>query len=259
MGEKDKLIQLSSMIESKAYYKKALDWYLEKYLRAFVNRSLWFSICASCVVILFVLYHQIQSWYPQIVTMPIVIGNDDVVKNKLIVTPLDPDKKYAISDLAILEYVLKYYVKLWEEYDQGDLNILRLDSRMKKINNLSSKEVLSDFQKNMYDPTAISPIIRLGSAGESNVKFSLFEFVRDRREFVDLLFSLNKKNFNMPRRAFVNFLKEEVDATGKKTSEKRQAIIDFEFSGVIYDTETEELTLEKFKVNEYSSEIFYEE
>lgn len=241
---------LAESIESGEYFKEAREWYFYKFCKPISEKYFWLFLLISLLISIIPLYNEISAWYPLKNSKAIILLNKDPEYVQIVKKMENPDKN---PDLAILRHLIKNYVQMREEYLPGSLNLLKIDNRLKKISNNSSREITKDFQNIFATNDNINPMLRLGKFGIREVEFLDFKIDVKEKSLLEKLLSNNY--ISIPNKATVIFKTEET-IINKKNTEYWNLNIAFIYSGVLIDKEKKTLTLEEFTVTDYQKTNF---
>jgi len=247
-SEKANYEYITQSIEDGSYYKRALDWYLFKFCKPISERIYWFIVAALFVIMIYKLYNQIQDWYPLKINRPIVLINTDSEFKQVVRKMENP---YRNADYAILRYLIRNYIKMREEYLKGSIDLLKIDHRLKKITNNSTREISKEFQKIFDTDDLRNPLKRLGRSGSRKIEVISLNLDIKKLSFFDRIKKFNKL-IEMPRNAVVTYKVYETSARRKK-EELWQVRVTFNYAGVIIDSEKNNITLTEFTVTDYKN------
>ncbi|MBT4921486.1 MAG: hypothetical protein HON23_00540 [Rickettsiales bacterium] len=240
---------LLKSVEDKSYFKSGLEWHLDKYLYPYYSRNIYFVSVVVMVVSLLVLYTEIRDWYPLSVQKAVVLVNDNSTEKKLQLFQMSD--KYANPDFAVLEYLLKNFIRLNEQFYKGSLDILSLDQRIQKIANNSSKSFSKNFQKTFEYNDARNLLYRVGKNGSRLLTVSDITLLGVDESFLNQIKNFGDVFYFMPDQAEAIIKIEEKSLVKDPVIERYKVHIDFVFSGVIFDQENKKLTIPQFVVKNY--------
>jgi type IV secretory pathway component VirB8 len=232
-------------IENQQFFKEARQWYFYKFCKPISERYFWLFLLLTLTISGFILYREISDWYPLKNVRPIILLNKDAEYIQIVKKMNNPDKN---ADLAILRHLITNYIKMREEFLKGSLNLIKIDTRLKKISNNSSREITKDFQNIFSLNNQENPLIRLGKNGARYTEILDVKINIKKKSFLEKLASTNY--LTLPSNAIVIFKTEEHTGNEKKI-EFWRAVISFNYSGVIIDKEKNTLSLEEFTVTDY--------
>ena len=207
-----KKAKLTESIENGEYFKEAREWYFYKFCKPISEKFFWLFILVLLLVSIIPLYSEISAWYPLKNSKAIILFNKDPEFVQIVKKMENPDKN---PDLAILRHLLKNYVQMREEYLPGSLNLVKIDNRLKKISNNSSREITKDFQNIFATNDNINPMVRLGKFGTREVEFLDFKIEVEEKSLFEKL--LSNTYISLPNNAVVIFKTEE-NIINKKTT-----------------------------------------
>ena len=250
--EQQNFAEIAEQIEDKSYFDEGLKWYYTKFCSPISERVFWLIVVLSFGFFIFILQNQISSWFPLKINRPIIIYNKDVTMKQVV---KKMDNPYRNADYAILNYLIKNYVEMREEFFKDSLDLLRLDNRLKRVANSSTKEVSRDYQKIFDLDDTRNPIKRLGKGGTRKIqitnisldikKLSLFERAKGFNKLIEL-----------PRYAIISY--NVIEKTSRfQRVEEWQVKMNFNYSGVVIDKNN--LTFGEFIVTDYKSQRIRQE
>jgi type IV secretory pathway component VirB8 len=241
---------ISQSIEDKSYFQDGLSWYMHKFCSPLSERFFWSFILILSAILLYALQQNISAWYPLKEKRPIIIHNSDT-KFKQVVKKME--QSYNQADYNILNYLIKNYVLMREDFDNNSTNLLEVDQRIKKIANNSTMEVTREYQKLFSLNNARNPIKRLGKSGKRKIKITNIDINIVKRSLWEKAFNFNKV-IALPRFATIYY--KSTEKVGSRVSiEHRQVNMGFNYSGVIIDHSKNSFILEKFIVTDYQQKI----
>ncbi|MBT4989757.1 MAG: hypothetical protein HOM96_04415 [Rickettsiales bacterium] len=241
--------KITKSIEDKTYFKSAFEWHLDKYLYPYYARNVYFITVVVMSLSLLVLYSEIKAWFPLSVQKAIVLVNEDNTEKKLRLYKMSD--KYKNPDFAVLEYLLKNFIRLNEKFPKGSLDVLSLDQRIKKITNNSSKTYAKSFQKSFEYNDARNLLYRVGNNGSRLLTINDINLVGVDESFWNQVKHLGDVFYFMPDQAVAIIKVEEKSLLKDTVVERYKVTIDFVFSGVIFDQENKKLTIPQFVVKNY--------
>ncbi len=241
---------LAEKIENKEFFKEARDWYFYKFCKPISERYFWIFTVFCLIIGMMSLYNEVSAWYPLKNTKPIILLNKDSEYVQIVRKMENPDKN---PDLAILRHLIKNYILMREEYLIGSLNLIKIDNRLKKVSNNSSREITKDFQNIFATNDINNPMLRLGNSGTRYVEFLDFKIEIEEKNFLERLAS--NIYSSLPSKATIIFKTDE-NTNNKKKIEYWKLDMSFNYSGVVIDKEKNTLTLEEFTVIDYQKKNF---
>ena len=241
---------INKSIEDKSYFKDGLSWYMHKFCSPLSERVFWSFLLIGSIIFLYVLQQNISAWHPLKEQRPIIIYNSDT-RFKQVVKKMD--HKYSQADYNILNYLIKSYVVMREEFNSNSTNLLDIDRRIKKISNNSTIEVTREYQKLFSLNNARNPIKRLGKSGSRKIEVTNIEINIKKQSLWEKAINF-KKLASLPRFATIYY--KSTEAVGSRIStEYRQVNMGFNYSGVIINHSENSFILEKFIVTDYQQKI----
>ena len=239
-------------IDSGNYFKDAFSWYNTVYIKPSVDRT---SLIFTFVLSVFIIYNVVNlilSLLPLKEDIYIAIREKDLSKYQTIVKDISKTEDTKTTDEDILRYLLINYVEERESHNYKAANIKDFNKKLKIIENNSSVDVYNEFGNFMSKNNANGPFYFFGKNVETSVVIDSFEFIRVHR---DSVFSKLKDYFNiklLPIRAEI-FYTLNTKIGDKLVSQKRKAVISFDFSGVEVDKKTGNYLPIKFIVTSYKN------
>ncbi len=246
--QKEHYHKIAAQIDDGVYFDDAQNWFYLKFLKPTSDRV--FILVVGLVIFFasFNLYLQIRAWFPLKVNRPIVLVNKDTQFKQVVKKMPNP---YRNPDYAILRNLLVNYVEMREQFFQGSIDLLKIDQRLKKISNNSTREVAKEYQE-IFDYNDLrNPIKRLGGLGSRRVTIQQVNLDIKQESFFTQASRFNSL-IEMPRNAEIIYEAHESTAK-KKSTERWRAFIKFNYSGVIIDKENNNLTLTEFTVIDYEN------
>ena len=228
----EKLKKLAVHIEDKSYFHHGLKWHEEKYIYPIYSKNIYLISLFIVIITALLLFSQIKDWYPLSIQKAIILENDDIINKKQFLTKMSD--KYKNSDYAVLEYLLRYYIKLNEEYIKGSLDILSLDRRVKKIAGNSTPEVTKKFQKIFEANDSSNVIYRVGVNGSRLATIENFELIGVDESFLNQFLKFGNVRYFIPSNAIAKIKVVEKSLIKETVTEFYNVNIDFVFSGVIF-------------------------
>lgn len=240
------LKQVAESIDDGSYFEDAISWYIVKFCNPIAERVFWVIILIFFSFFIYHLQSQLRSWYPLKIQRPIILYNKDV-KMKQVVQKMQ--NLHNNADYAIVRYLIKHYVQMREEFLKDSLDLLKIDNRLKRVANNSTREVSRDYQK-LFDSDDIrNPLKRLGRTGTRKI-----EIIDIDLQIKELSMFEKAKKFNklieLPTTAVITYRANEQTARNKTTGVWRIEI-SFNYGGVIIDAKNKDLTFGGFTVNDY--------
>lgn len=239
-------------VKSGKYFEDAIEWHCEKYLKVWQERNIFFVIFIVLIICAAMLFGQIKAWFPLKIGRPVVIETS--VDSDHYLTMNKMSTRYKNPDYAVLSYLLRNYVRLMEEYKKGDLNPLKIDSRIRKVANNTTKEISDNFANIFYQTSIENPLYRFGNSGRRRVDFKQINLTGIDESFANQIKSFGRKAFKLPTDATVFFNTEERNFLGEVKVQRWRAKIDFIFSGVILqeDKNRKEISIPQFVITNYN-------
>lgn len=138
---------VSSIVESKLYFKDAMDWYCLKYLSAVSERTYFIVLSVFSFLIVLFLYFTINNILPLKESFPVLIRNNNTVDYYYTIKSIKPSSQDYTSNEAILRFLLLNYAKELFNHDYRSGNIDDLNNKLIRIKNYSSEEVYNKFRE----------------------------------------------------------------------------------------------------------------
>ncbi len=245
------LKQISKDIEEGQYFDNAFNWHCEKFLKVYLERNILLVIFVLLVICVTILFFQIKAWFPLRVNAPVVIETS--IDSDFYLTMDKMSHRYKNPDYAILSYLLRNFVRLMEEYKKGDLDPLKIDGRIRKISNNTTKEIAKVFADNFSQNNKKNPVYRFGKSGTRRVEFGPITLLGIDESFLNQVKSFGKKVFKLPSEAIVSFTTIEKNFLGDVTKEKWTVRVNFLFSGVLLEDNggKRKMSIPEFTITNY--------
>lgn len=247
---------IKESVEDGTYFKDALNWYFFRYVTPICDRTLLIFGAMIAAVVLYFLYQMIQSAFPLVEKVPVIIEAKDQTTYFPLITELKPkkgkpgyDQGITTSDEAILKFLISTYVDDRESFDFSKGETEDVSIKFNRIKNLSSPEEYRNFQLIISPDNPNSPINNFGQNVKKTVQIESVTFLRPEvKNFTDQArqFLTNK----IPTDAEVRFSATQKTISDNGTEEDRTrylAKINFKFDGV----NKEQKGVLKFTVNSY--------
>lgn len=239
-------------IDSGNYFKDAFSWYNTVYIKPIVDRT---SLIFAFILSIFIIYNVIRlifSLLPLKEDVYIIIKEKDVSKYQTIVHDLSKNMDAKTTDEDILRYLLLNYLEERESHNYKSANVSDVNKKLNIIENNSSSDVYNEFKNFMSKNNINGPFYFFGKNVETAVVINSFNFIRvERNNFFDKV----KDYFNiklLPIKAEI-FYTLNTKIGSKITSQKKKAVISFDFSGVEFDKKTGNYLPIKFIVTSYKN------
>lgn len=241
---------IKASVEDSSYYKDGLDWYFFRYVNPFCERTIFFIAFILTAVLFYYLFNLIQSSYPLVRKVPVILKAVDESEYFPYLTKLYIDKDAQNIDEAVASYLLKKYVINRESHDYSDGEIEPINIKFNQIKNTSSVSEYINFQNFMSKQNPDSPIWDFGKDAYRKVSIESAHFIReDPKTFSDKAKSLLMNI--MPTDAEVTYFLDYKHADGTKTQQKFMVKINFTFSGVQRPVNNDNNPVLGFIVNSY--------
>lgn len=239
-------------MDSGNYFKDAFSWYSLTYIQPIVDRTLLLFASIISIFIIYNVSQLITTLLPLKEDIYVVIREKDLSVYQTSIYDLSKNNDTLTTNEDILRYLLINYVEERESHNYKSANVNDMNHKLKVIENNSSSDVYNEFKIFMSRNNVGGPYYFFGKDVETTVKIDSFKFIRiDKKGW----FSKLKDYFNvdiLPVRAEVYYtLNTQIG--NKTTSQKRKAVISFEFSGVATDKKTGKYLPIKFKVISYKN------
>ena len=239
-------------MDSGNYFKDAFSWYNIVYIKPMVDRTMLIFAFIISIIIIYNVIQLILALLPLKENVYIAIKEKDLSKYQTLIYDLSKNEEAKTTNEDILRYLLINYVKERESHNYKTANVNDMNHKLKVIENNSSGDVFNEFQTFMSRNNVGGPYYFFGKDVETTVTIDSFKFIRIERSS---FFSKVKDYFNvelLPVRAEITYtLNTQIGS--KITSQKRKAVISFEFSGVEFDKKTGNYLPIKFKVTSYKN------
>ena len=239
-------------MDSGNYFKDAFSWYNVVYIKPMVDRTMLIFAFIISAIIIYNVVQLVLTLLPLKENVYIAIREKDLSKYQTLIYDLSKNEEGETTNEDILRYLLINYVEERESHNYKSANVNDMNHKLKVIENTSSGDVFNEFQTFMSRNNVGGPYYFFGKDVETSVTIDSFQFIRvERSNF----FSKVKNYFNvelLPVRAEITY-KLNTQIGSKITSQKRKAVISFEFSGVEFDKKTGNYLPLKFKVTSYKN------
>lgn len=239
-------------MDSGNYFKDAFSWYNIVYIKPMVDRTMLVFAFLISIIIIYSVIRLILGLLPLKENVYIPIREKDLSKYQTLIYDLSKNEEAITTNEDILRYLLINYVEERESHNYKTANVNDMNHKLLVIENNSSGDVFDEFQNFMSRNNVGGPYYFFGKDVETTVTIDSFEFIRIERSNI---FSKLKDYFNvelLPVRAEITYtLNTQIG--NNVTTQKRKAVISFEFSGVDFDKKTEKYLPIKFKVTSYKN------
>lgn len=243
---------IAEKVESGDYFKDARDWYSQKYMMYFIERSYLLLILLFFVFLMFLCYSYYSAILPIKKSLPVKVSISSTADYTARITYLGNEKKeFDINNLYI-KYFISRFVEAIESYDyRNDFKKLKISKNI--IETLATKDILAYYMDriSIRNPDSITLKFRKKISRTIKVDQSRIEFseVVDNDEFNS---NSDKKIKNYL--ATANFEATEYNKdTGEKVVSNWQAKISLSFENIEYNYEEKDFSPLNFKVTNYES------
>ncbi|MBN8828399.1 MAG: hypothetical protein J0H68_06805 [Sphingobacteriia bacterium] len=137
-------------IESREYFKDAYEWYNFKYIYPVTQKPLITLFLLMYAFLAMIAYSILTNVSSKDDTYIFVSRIKDTVNQNSRLISLDHPIS---SQLAVADYLIKFYIKKYESYDYD-----QLDNQIYYIRNSSTRSVVNNFYKNIQIANYNSPI-----------------------------------------------------------------------------------------------------
>lgn len=245
---------IKASVKDKSYFKDALTWYFFHYVNPFCERTVLVFAGILALFVLFCLSKMIDSAFPLVEEVPVIIRSQDQSLYFPNLVPLKPNKDIEVEtvDESVVKYLLSVYITDREGYDYSKAKISDINKKFNRLKNNSSDKEYRNFQLFMSKDNPNSPIHHFGKNVVKNIKIESVKFLREEAEtFAEK--AKNYLNYKVPTDAEIRFTShiKGHDGSGLKTSDEKHRFlvkINFKFSGI--DKEATKSPI-SFVVNEY--------
>jgi type IV secretory pathway component VirB8 len=252
---KERYDAIRESVESGEYFKDGLNWYFFRYVNPFCERTIFFISCTLIALMFYMLFNMIESSYPLVRKVPIVVKAVDESMYFPYLIKLKQDNQNARSvDEAVLSYLLKKYVMNREDHNYSDAEIEPINLKFNKIRNTSSSAEYQNFQNFMSKNNPSSPIYDFGKDAYRKIDIESINFIENNPK----TFSDKAKSFlvdTIPTDAEVRYTLYYKHDTGEVTSQKFLVKINFTFAGIHRKEDNDTDSSLQFRVNSYNTYI----
>lgn len=245
---------IKSSVQDKTYFKDAMTWYFFRYVNPFCERTVLVFAAILALVVLFFLSKMIQSAFPLVEKIPIIIPSGDQSVSFPNLVPLKSKKDTEIKtvDEAVLKYLLGVYVADREGFDYSKAEVMDVNKKFNRLKNTSSANEYRQFQFFMSKDNPASPIHQFGKDVVKKVKIESVKFPRvEPKDFAEK--AREFLNHKMPTEVEIRFSAQTIehDIDGLLVADLKEKFlvkIKFHFSGIVKAKNNAPLD---FMVNEY--------
>lgn len=242
---------VKSCIDNDTFFKDSYNWFLEKYVTIFSNRTitlvfLVISLCASLLN-----YRLVKREWDSPKSIPIITMEKDQTQYLPIIKKLDLDQVARSVDETILRELVQTYVINREKFDYQTGRISSYNDQLNNIKNNSTPKVFLDY-KNFINSSPNSPIKYFGQAFKREIRVTSFNFIRNIKEhwLSHFLFFINTAG-EISKQAVVSI--EQIDTLPKQRITSRYNVyLSFSFNGISKNPITGTFVPIKFAVTQYS-------
>lgn len=245
---------IKSSVQDKTYFKDAMTWYFFRYVNPFCERTVLVFAAILALVVLFFLSQMIQSAFPLVEKIPIIIPSGDQSRYFPNLVPLKSKKDTEVQtvDEAVLKYLLSVYINDREGFDYSKSEVMDLNNKFNRLKNTSSDNEYRQFQFFMSKDNPTSPIHQFGKDVVKKIKIESVKFPRvEPKDFAEKAREfLNPK---IPTEVEIRFSTQTIehDIDGLLVGDLKEKFvvkIKFAFSGIVKEKNKAPLD---FMVNEY--------
>ncbi len=237
---------VSSIFESKLYFKDAMDWYYLKYLSAVSERTYFIVLSVFSFLIVLFLYFTINNILPLRESFPVLIRNDNAIDYYYTIKSIKPSSQNYTSNEAILRFLLLNYARELFNHDYRTGDIDDLNNKLLKIKNYSSEEVYNKFREefNVISSKMFNKrVIQL-------VSINTFKFIK--KQSKDTKSKLSSYVFTtIPTEAEIKYTLYFNDGT-QTTKTNGTLLLSFKFESIKYNNIKKEFTKPVLIVTDYT-------
>ncbi len=240
--------QIKAKVEDGEYFKDALDWYFFRYLTPICDRTLLILSGAIFTIIILLIIEMIENTYPLVETFPIFYEAKDQANynTKLIQLKtarisndfIEEDRQLSVDE-SVAKYLISHYIKEREGFNFKTAEISDVNTKLSKMQNLSSAQEYKNFLAFIDRSNSLSPLNFFGQNVEKRIEIESFNYIRKSPKNL----AEKAKEYiatSMPSRAEVKFSAETIKVnveTGETVRKKELFLvkIGFFFAGIDKD------------------------
>ena len=168
---------IAKKIEDGSYYKDARQWYSQRYLQVFSERSflLLMFIALFMILALSILNINAIRGVPRVIAFPVKVDNStdyfSIMKTLAKTSPTTQE--------AVVKYLIIDYLKMREEYSHKELTEEKVKAILKRVKSSSSKNVLNEYKNYVSSTNPYSPSIRYSDRIERTINVKKIDFLND--------------------------------------------------------------------------------
>ena len=234
------------------YFKESLKWYEDVYINLVFERNIWFIINIVMILVMLIYGIIILQMFPLKVKENILIRNYDSANNNLTLVKIANSHNI---NREFLQYLIVYYIKLWEDWNENAFNYQEFSNRLVKVHNISDSKISYKFQHSALDKLSEHSSIADTSKSDRLRKFNRLvtinnvQFVERKNSILDSISSLIYEDNSIPQEAIVEF-----STNYNQEIQQWRAFLKFQFAGIIRDFENNSFSISPFVVKDYMIE-----
>jgi type IV secretory pathway component VirB8 len=256
--EKEHYEFIKAAVNDGSFFKDGLNWYFFRYVNPFCERTIFFIISILTSLMLYLLVQMIESCYPLVQKVPIIIPSLDQSKYFPYLIQLKPKDDLSIKsvDEAVAKYLIKKYIKNRENHDYKKAEIEPITIKFNQIRNTSSPAEYRAFQNFMSKNNPTSPILDFSKDAYRHVEIDSVTFIRNEpqtfaNKAIDFLTT------PIPTDAEIRYILISKKENEDEIQQKYLVKMNFTFLGVVRPNDNNKLDTSflKFIVNSYKTYI----
>ena len=229
--------RVKDSVHNGSFFKDSMQWYVFQYIRPCVDRNLMLIFSLIGVFCVYHLYDIIESSFPLVKEVPVVIREHDTSTFRPMIKKLkDPNSSNVLAaDESVAKYLLSNYVTQRESFDFRDSDVKEINRKFNIRKNNSSYLEYRGFRSQMNRSNPTSPIRFFGREVYKTVDILSLKFIKKKsRSKIDSIltyFSPKSSDSAEVRFKATTFSKNE-DGKKVESSKRYLAKISFDFSGL---------------------------
>lgn len=149
---------VARLIEEGSYFKEAMGWYNNIFLRPITDRSYLFVLTILSLFAALTIILNVNSLFPLKAEVPFVVTSSNTIDRFSHIRPLLVNSSESTQN-AVAEYLIADYINARENYDPDYLRGDALKTLSKKIKTTSEKNVFNQFASYVSKTNVKSPLI----------------------------------------------------------------------------------------------------
>jgi type IV secretory pathway component VirB8 len=245
--------EVSEKVEAGEYFHDAREWYLQKYIYTFIERSYLIVLVLGMFVLMLNCYFYYEAIQPLYKNVPVQIRIKDPAQEFSRITYLGNEEKTFDINQELIKFFSAKFVESIESYDYNN-NFKKLRINLNFIKKLANDDIYNYYVDRISLRSRNSLILKYkrNLTKKISVDFTKIEIaeIKDENK-VQEIFIEDKPEINNYI-ATVNF--EVTDITKQETKKTNwQAKINLSFETIKYDFNKKGFNDLNFKVNSYES------